>query len=232
MTAALEWIEFADAGALATALAQRTARTLRDALSQRGRALLVVAGGNTPQRFFAALSQQELDWSRVDITLTDERWVDETHPRSNARSVRAGLLQGAARAASFMPLFDAAFAMPEAAIPSLEARWQALAQPPAALILGMGDDGHFASLFPDGDNLVAALDPQRHGALTAMRAPAAAEPRVSLTLATILRARDLVLHIQGATKSAVIGRARLDRNLPIHALLAARGASLPCYWCP
>jgi 6-phosphogluconolactonase len=225
------WREFADAGELATTLARDVAQALRAALEQRGAAMLTVSGGNTPRLFFAALSRAELEWSAVSVSLVDERWVDEASARSNARSVRESLLQNAASAARFVPLHDAAFASPEAALDALQARLRALPRPDA-LVLGMGEDGHFASLFPDGDRLAAALDPRATDILTPMRAAAAGEPRMSMTLAAINTARELVLHIEGAPKRRVLERAARDATLPIHALLAARGAAVPCYWCP
>jgi 6-phosphogluconolactonase len=101
------------------------------------------------------------------------------------------------------------------------------------LLLGMGGDGHFASLFPGGDRLAAGLDPAGSALLVPMRAPDAGEPRLGLSLAAIRRARRCMLHIEGETKRRVLERADAgDARLPVHALLQACAAFLPCYWCP
>ncbi len=226
----LRWRLFPTPEALAALLAHNVARSLAEALMHRGRAVLAVSGGSTPRRFFECLSHEAIDWSRVTITLVDERWVGEDSERSNARLVREHLLQNAAAAATFVPLYDAAFATPDAALPALEARLQARL-PIDVLMLGMGGDGHFASLFPGGDRLAEGLDPHNPALLVPMRADGAGEPRLGLTLGAILRTRQVILHIEGAAKRGVLERADAgDARLPIHALLQTRQPFLPCYW--
>ncbi|TAM05276.1 MAG: 6-phosphogluconolactonase, partial [Rhodanobacter sp.] len=94
---------FTDGRAQAQALAERIAECLRNALSQRGHALLAVSGGSTPKDFFDRLSRVKLDWSKVQVTLVDERWVADSDERSNARLVKSRLLQHAAGSARFIP---------------------------------------------------------------------------------------------------------------------------------
>lgn len=225
--------EFATPDALAAELSQTVADALREAIAARGAATLVVSGGTTPKRFFGALSKQELDWRRVVITLADERWVDASHARSNARLVADTLLQNAAAAARFEPLFDAAYADPDAAIPTLTTRLQRLAPFDAAL-LGMGEDGHFASLFPGGDHLDEGLDPQSPALLVSMHAANAGEPRISLTLSALLAVRRLFLHIEGGAKMITLDRVLNEdgADLPIFRLLQERRPPLSCFWCP
>ena len=228
----LRWRLFPTPDALAELLAHTVAQSLREALMHRGHAVLAVSGGTTPRRFFERLSRAAIDWSRVVVTLVDERWVGEDSERSNARLVREHLLQNAAAAAAFVPLYDAAFATPEEAQPAVEARLRSRL-PIDVLLLGMGGDGHFASLFPGGDRLAQGLDPHTAAMLIPMRAEAAGEPRLGLTLGAILRARQVILHIEGAAKRGVLERADAgDAALPIHALLQSRQAFLPCYWSP
>jgi 6-phosphogluconolactonase len=124
----IEEHRFAALPAAAHALADELASLLREAISDRGRSLLAVSGGRTPQQVFERLRQLEVDWGRVTLTLIDERWVPAGHPESNERLVRSYLLRGAAAAATFIPLFGAE-SSPEAAQPACEARLKALALP-------------------------------------------------------------------------------------------------------
>lgn len=231
--------DFPTAGALADGLAAHVAAALTARLAQAGqrgggRAALAVSGGRTPTRFFQALSRQAVDWSRIDITLVDERWVDEGSDRSNAALVRANLLQGPAAAATFVPLYADA-ATPEDGLAQLSARIAALPLPFAAVVLGMGDDGHTASFFPGGDRLAGALAPAPGQLLETMRAPAAGEPRITLTLPVLLAADTLCLHIEGAGKQRVLEAALVSgpaEAMPIRAVLTRSERPVEIFWCP
>jgi len=210
---------FADGAELARGLAERVATELEAALRSRGRALLAVSGGSTPKRFFAELSKAGIDWRAVAITLADERWVPASDERSNARLVREQLLVNGAAAARFVPLqLDGH--TPESGAEALEREF-ARHLPIDVLILGMGNDGHTASLFPEGDHLQAALDPSGRRMLLPMRAPGAPEPRITFTLPALVAARHLHLHIEGAGKQAVLREALARGELPIAKVLAA-----------
>ncbi|MEI7035300.1 6-phosphogluconolactonase [Fulvimonas yonginensis] len=226
---------FTDGQTLATALAERVADRLRAGLLERGFALLAVSGGRTPLRFFERLAQASLDWSRVQVTLVDERWVAEDHPRSNARLVREHLLRDAAAAARFVPLYTGA-ATPEEGQAEAGRCVHALPLPFDAVILGMGADGHTASFFPGGDRLDAALDPSMPVGVVPMRAPGAGEPRITLTLSTLLQTRHLFLHIEGEDKRELLAQARLGlgeaAHYPVRAVLARSPEPVAVYWCP
>lgn len=226
---------FTDCNAQAVALAERVAEQLRTALNERGHALIAVSGGSTPKAFFARLSLEKLDWPHVQITLVDERWVPDTDERSNARLVDTTLLKNAAASASFVPLYTDA-RTPEEGLAATTARITALKLPFDAVVLGMGDDGHTASFFPGGDRLADALDLAGTAPVVPMRAPDAGEPRITLSLPTLLNTRSLFLLVAGDKKRDVLADARLGlgpaRDYPVRAVLTQDRVPVAVYWCP
>jgi 6-phosphogluconolactonase len=213
--------EFVNPEQLAAALADAVAGALQARLARDKAAALAVSGGTTPVKFFQALSSRQLDWPLVTVTLVDDRCVPESSERSNARLVEMHLLQNAAAQATFLPLIGAA----ESAI-------AALPLPFAAVVLGMGLDGHTASFFPGGDHLAAAL--AGYHLLETMNAPGANEPRVTLTLAPLLGADFLALHIEGAAKRKALEAAMQPGSaeaMPVRAVLA-RQPGPEIFWCP
>jgi len=217
--------EFADGAALAQGFAEWSAELLRAAIAARGMALLVVSGGSTPKRYFAALARRDLDWSRVAVTLADERRVPDDSPRSNAKLVREALLQGEAAKAQFCPLADSRVP-PEQEVAMAAARVAQLPLPADLAVLGMGEDGHTASWFPHAPGLADAIDPAARALVCAMDAPDGLEPRLTLTGRALLRARALALQIEGPQKAAVYAsacEAGPVADMPIRAVL--RGAT-------
>jgi 6-phosphogluconolactonase len=222
---------FDDGHALAEALSSSIADKLRAAIAARGEAVIAVSGGSTPKRLFEALSNEALDWTRVTVTLVDERWVPDTDERSNARMVEALLLKHKAADAEFVPLYVEA-ATPEAGIAIVRTHIGALKQPFDVVVLGMGPDGHTASFFPGGDRLDEALDLSNTAQVLPMRAPGAGEPRITFTLSELLKARTLYLHIQGDDKRDVLAKAEQPgSDLPIASVLH-NAKQLDIYWCP
>lgn len=186
----------------AHALADELAALLRAALADRGHALVAVSGGRTPRHVFGRLRRVELDWTRVAITLVDERWVPPDHADSNERLVRECFLLDEAAAASFIPLFGGEDTA-EAGRVACEGRLAALALPFDAVYLGMGADGHVASLFP-GDPAVAV----GAGRCVAVPPGDGRLARMSLTAPTLLNTRRVLLLFDGAAKQAAYSRAR------------------------
>lgn len=225
---------FADRDALAEQVSRGLASALAEEIAANGAATLAVSGGSTPGKLFRALSAAEIDWSAVVVTLVDERWVPETHDRSNARLVRETLLRNAASKAKFLPLHLDATA-PEGALAEVQQRLAALPGPITIALLGMGDDGHTASFFPGGDRLLDAIDPTGKALVMSMRAAAAIEPRITLTLPALLSAKKLALHIEGETKKAVLERALAGDDateMPIRAVIANAPEPLEVLWAP
>lgn len=226
--------EFVDGDALAEALAIEVAEALRTEIADGGAATLAVSGGSTPKKFFHALSKQELDWEAVTVTLVDERWVPDTEERSNARLVAEHLLWNEAASAQFVPLYADA-ASPEGALPEVQQRIADLSGPLTVAILGLGEDGHTASFFPGGDRLEDAIDPTGAALVLPMRAPAAVEPRITLTLPVLLAAKKLVLHLEGEKKKAVLKDALGGDDagyMPIRAVIEHAREPLEVIWAP
>ena len=195
---------FANGAQAAADIADRIAALLSDAIAARGVATIALSGGRSPRPALEALGEATLDWSKLIVTLVDERWVDPASADSNERLVRDTLLQGAAAQARFVPMKNEA-ADAYAGQPDVEARLAALPWPLDIILLGMGDDGHTASLFPDGKELAEGLATD---ALTiAATPPAAPHQRLSLTANAILKSRHIFLQISGAAKKAVYDRA-------------------------
>ena len=216
---------------LAAALAGAVAANLKAGIAARGEASVALSGGTTPVGFFQALSRRDdVQWDKVTVTLVDERWVDETSDRSNARLVKQNLLQGRVAAATFVPLYQGGD-VPDAAKAS--AAQASVPRPLDAAVLGMGNDGHTASFFPGGDTLSEALTAE--GPVIAIRAPGAGEPRVTLTLKQLLAAKALYLHIEGEGKVETLRKAEAEgpiEDMPVRAILRETSTPLTIYWCP
>ena len=178
---------FPDSTALAHALAGEIRVDLEEAIGVRKAASLVVSGGRTPLKLYQQLRTETLAWSKVWITLGDERWVDVAAETSNERLVREQLLLEQAASAHFVGLKNPAVT-PEA---GAEWSWRALSRVPRpfdVVVLGMGDDGHTASLFPGSMTLARALDPGAAAGCVAVNALTAPHARMSLNLAALLDA--------------------------------------------
>lgn len=213
---------FPNAAALADAVAAEVAACLGEALKTRGRASLVATGGRSPGPVYDRLKDAPLDWARVNVTLSDERCVPADHADSNAQLVRERLLTGPAAKAHLIPLWP----KPEpAAIAALT--------PFDAVMLGMGEDGHIASLIPGDPDLARKLDPEGADLLADTPAGLGSPPlaRVTLTLKALLGARAIFLLISGGAKRLVIDRALAGEDLPVRALMRP-GIPLKIFWSP
>lgn len=229
-----ERFDFPDRIAAAKALAESVAGEIEIALQNAGVAAIAVSGGTTPARFFAELGKRrDLDWKKVYVTLVDERWVEETSNRSNAGLVNETMLQGPAASAHFIPLYSGG-TQPDAEALARTARGLvALPRQYAAVVLGMGNDGHTASFFPGGDNLREALTGE--GPVVSMHAPDAGEARVTQTLPRLLQTASLYLLIEGEEKAATLAKALGEgpvADMPVRAVLRQESVPLRIYWAP
>src|SRR5277367_3869390 len=226
--------KFETSDALARALAAQIAASLAAAVAARGLASLVVSGGKSPLRLFELLREEKLDWSRVCIALADERWVDTSGPDSNEKLVRDQLLRGPAAAARFHGLKNGAPTPDMGAVSA----WETFARVPRpfdAVVLGMGDDGHTASLFPGSPNLPSALNPFAVAGCVGMRAPVAPQPRLSLNLSALLDARRVVILIAGAAKwrtYVAASQAGPETDMPVRAVLRQKRTPVEVMWSP
>lgn len=228
----LETNFFDDADSLARALAGQVAADLKAGIALRGAATLAVSGGSTPKKFFAALSRETLDWAKVTITLVDERWVDSSSDRSNAKLVSDLLLQNEAKAAAFISLWSGGDVPTPEAVAKTNANLAVLKLPFDAVILGMGNDGHTASFFPGGDTLHEALT--NAGPALALNAQGAGEPRITLTLPFLLNSKAIYLHIEGPEKAATLDKAIAVgpiEDMPIRAVIRQTKVALSIYSC-
>jgi len=227
-----------NADALASAVAHCIAADLDDALAERGQALLAVAAGRSSPPVYRQLAAQPREWSRVTILPSDERWVAAGHPDCNLRQIQQAF--AGAAGINWLAL------VPEAPDGDVDARFantqlKSHAQAFDLCMLGMGADGHFASLFPGAANLGAGLavaDSASSDAAIALLPdplPAAGpQPRISLTLQRLLRSRRLLLVISGADKRAIFERASFadPLQLPVAALLNAAHPNAQVHWSP
>lgn len=213
----MEFLTYPDSEMMMMEIANRIAGELRSALAVQERVSFAVPGGTTPGPVFDILCAADLDWPRVDVILTDERWVPEDSERSNTRLVRNRLLTGRAQGANLVPLRSDA-ATPEDAMEELTAK-VAACLPLSVCLLGMGADRHVASIFPGADQLAQALTGDQP--LVAMRAPGAPEPRVTLSAKVLQGAVRKHILITGAAKREALETAKnmTPEEAPVNAVL-------------
>ncbi|MGL4859342.1 MAG: 6-phosphogluconolactonase [Enterobacteriaceae bacterium] len=226
--------QFTDRVSLEHHLALRIVQLLSAGIQARGEATLAVSGGKTPLDLFATLAKCPLEWHKVTVTLVDERWVNTDDGASNEKLVRERLLQHAAAAARFVGMkneAESAFAGAAACGDKLAS----LAWPVDVMLLGMGDDGHTASLFPATEGLAQALALDSGRLCQAMSPPGTGNERMTLTLPALLNSRHLFLHLVGENKMATLRRARQGSDveeMPVRAILQQRSVPLTVYYAP
>ena len=205
---------------------------LRSAIEHHGHISFVVSGGNTPKPLYQQLSQQHLAWDHVTICPTDERWVSVDHDDSNYKMLSEHLTQNSAAEAKLINLKpDGPFG--EAAN-SLAPTLAQLAKPLNVVLLGMGEDGHTASLFPDAVELDHALSATINDPVSTIQSESKGS-RITLTLQTLLNAEHIFILFTGETKWQVYQQAKKTINeiqLPIGHILHKAQCPVTICWSP
>ena len=218
--------------AASSAAAVEIGHRLSNRLNVQPAASLVVSGGTPPAGCFAELAETSIDWERVHVLLSDERWVPPDDEASNEKLVRDTLLQKHAAAARLLPVFSASATINQRC-DEIDQQIRVLPFPFSCALLGMGEDGHFASLFPDADNLGEGLDVDNEQLCIAVSTAASPHPRVSLTLAALARSDSIVLLMFGDKKREVYEQAKVKGSeLPVAQLLRQKKAPVNVYWAP
>lgn len=207
-------------------------KELQQAINNKGHASIAVSGGKTPIPLFKLLSQQDLDWHNVFITLVDDRWVDDTDDASNEKLVLTYLLQNKAKLANFVGLKNSCD-NPFDGAEITDKILNKIPMPFDVLILGMGEDGHTASLFPGAANLMAGLDMKSGRKVVGMTPLTAPLDRITLTLPTILDSQNIYLHLVGESKMQVLEKAEKGddiNQMPIRAILQQNKVNVIGFW--
>lgn len=228
----IQFHAFNNANDVATALSNRMAGALVTAVNQRGSASIAVSGGSTPIPMFQKLRDLNVPWEQVTVTLADERWVNPDSHESTEWLVKQHLLTPQTR---FIPLKYPASNVDSGAVRASKAI-DGIAHPFDIIILGMGDDGHTASIFPNAPLLPMILDISgRLPCMAVHDSPKAPSERITMTLPTLLSTHKLVLYFTGSEKRAVY-EAALQKGsveeLPIRAILHQTIVPVDVYWAP
>jgi 6-phosphogluconolactonase len=228
----MQLYSFSDAQLLNCDLADQIKNILCEAIALRGQAYLVVSGGKTPVELFKLLAQSDLPWDKVIITLADERCVAVNNADSNERLVKDFLLQYYAKRATFISLYDDHAESPEH-LSTIESK---IASLPTfdVVLLGMGEDGHTASLFPCSEELMSGLDDEAKSLLF-VHPKTAPHQRVSLSKKRLLNSRIIFLHLVGQNKRSVFSQAMAQQDpriMPVSAFLNNKNVNLQVMYAP
>ena len=212
-------------------LSHRIGQILTQSITEYGCASIAVSGGRTPISLFEELSILNLDWSKVELTLVDERWIDAKHKDSNELLVRKHLIKNKATQIKFFPIKNSANSAKEGQI-LYEQVLQQLKLPFDVIVLGMGEDGHTASLFPCCKELSQAMDPDNQQKCIVTKPKNAPYERISLTFSTISKAKNLILHLRGSSKLQTFEFAMTLKDAKKMPIYAFTEKPLEIYWSP
>ena len=216
---------------LEAALTDSIVTQLSQAIIDDGRASIALSGGSTPKALFLALSKVDIDWSKVDVTLVDERWVDTDSDQSNERMLRECFLINHAAAANFIGMKSAHDDVASGVTDYNHKLATQIKQPFDIVILGMGGDGHTASWFPDAPEIDCALDATGGSLTLSTLPPSQPMPRITLSYPCVAAAKQIYLHITGDDKRQVLENGLSTNDaLPIHRTLSQLEQAVNIYW--
>jgi 6-phosphogluconolactonase len=213
-------------------LADKVSEILAHAIELKGKASIAVSGGSTPKGFFKELSNKDIDWKKVTVTLADERWVDINSDASNTRLVHENLLQNKASVANFFYLKQGELLSDEI-LTDLNVAANKTLLPLDVLILGMGEDGHTASLFPCSKQIKQALDCNNQYSLMKVEPTTAPHQRITFSFAALSQSKNTFLHLCGENKKQVLIEALSDDDvfqMPIRKFLQNDNINTQIYW--
>ncbi len=229
LSQAVNYLAFEDASAQSNHLAQQVAEILLQAINNDGHASLAVSGGSTPKQMFEQLSNIDIPWQHVTISLVDDRWVETDHDDSNQKLIKESLLQNFAQNANFIPLYQQGLNAPKA-ISRINLMFKQVRQPFDVILLGMGNDGHTASLFPCSEQITQGMSTSELYLST--QPTTAPYARVSLSAHAITASRHLFLQLKGLDKQQTLEKALSQNNelkMPIKRFLTK---DITVLWCP
>jgi len=228
----LNFLTFENSSDAALAAGKRLVNAIHRQLESSDRTAVVVSGGSTPAPVYSYMAHKELEWQRVNVLLSDERWVPADHPDSNEKMLRDALETSRASYAQISSYFDATSSLDDRCA-ELEKEFSRLPLPFASVLLGMGADGHIASLFPDVDGLQDGFDPQSPRSFIPVRTPSSPYERLSMTMAALLQTDEILLLITGEEKRNRLEEAAdAESKLPIAHLLRQQNVPVDVFWAP
>lgn len=220
--------EFENKSALELEFAAKICHLLSESIINNGVASIALSGGSTPKELFKLLSQEELDWEKIIVTLVDERWVKNDSPLSNEKFLKENLLINNASKANFKSMVPESFDI-DVAVNEYDTFLSNLSSPFDIVILGMGSDGHTASWFPDAIEIDKALDP--NGPKVLITTPKSQPTqRITLGIPMVINARNIFLHITGEEKKDVLFNVSNTDDLPIHKTFKQANKPIDIFW--
>ncbi|MGH1463352.1 MAG: 6-phosphogluconolactonase [Neptuniibacter sp.] len=221
---------FENAEDACSALSNELESIIREAVVKHGQATLSVSGGSTPIPLFQALQKKSLPWEKMIIALVDDRWVPPTHPDSNEALVNQHLISKHRKETDFI-----GFWRPSGDIQTSESDCNTtltskLPDQLDAVVLGMGNDGHTASLFPQAPQLEYALNTK--SACCAVSPVTAPHERMTMSASRLLASRNRFLHIKGKDKLETLKKAALENNVTSMPIRLFLKHPLTIFWSP